>query len=75
MTADEGVRLYTVAELAVLWKVSKTFVYAEINAQRLPVVRLGRGDRDKTRVRASDALAWIERRQTGADTRISRRAS
>lgn len=75
MSADEAVRLYTVAELAALWSVGKTFVYDEIAAGRLPSVDLGRGDRGKRRIKASDAAAWIERRKTGADVlRLARPA-
>jgi excisionase family DNA binding protein len=56
---DELLRLYTVAQLARLWGVSAEYVYAEIRAKRLPAVQLGNGDRDKLRVSARDAAAWI----------------
>lgn len=61
MTAgsDEAVRLYSVAELAKLWGVGETYIYDEIRAKRLPIVQLGRGDRNKARIRATDAKAWV----------------
>lgn len=60
MTAqDEAVRLYSVAKLALLWDVSKDYIYDEINAKRLPAVQLGNGDRNKMRVSATDAAEWI----------------
>lgn len=57
--ADDAVRLYSVAELAKLWGVGQTYVYDEIRAGRLPIVQLGRGDRNKARVTAADAAKWI----------------
>lgn len=63
MTAtDELVRLYSVAQLAELWDVSRQYVYDEIAAGRLAVVQLSNGDRDKSRVSAIEAARWIAER-------------
>lgn len=48
----------TIAEVAALTRTGKTFVWGEIRAGRLEVVRLGQR---VTRVRVVDYLAWIER--------------
>lgn len=58
-TQDEAVRLYSVADLARLWSVSRDYIYDEITAKRLPAVQLGNGDRNKLRISATDAAAWI----------------
>ena len=65
IATDETVRLYTVAQLAKLWGVGLTYIYDEIREGRLPVVQLGRGDRNKIRVKATDAAAWIGEHYTG----------
>lgn len=57
---DDSVRLYSVRELAALWSVSREYVYEEIRTKRLPVVHLGNGDRNKMRISAPDAAAWIK---------------
>lgn len=61
MTAIAAVRCYSVEELAELWTCGKTFIYEEIRAGRLPTIQFGRGDRNKLRINASDAAAWVER--------------
>lgn len=66
---DAGVRMYSVTQLAELFGVGKTFIYDEITAGRLPTVHLGNGDRNKLRIRARDAEAWIEQRTTTAPAR------
>jgi hypothetical protein len=74
-TEDDLVRLYSVQKLAELWEVSEYFVRCEIRAGRLPTVHLGRGDRDKARIRASDAARWVDRRQSGLDVVESGRSA
>jgi hypothetical protein len=64
---DEAVRLYPVAALAKLWGVSTEYVYEEIRTKRLPAVQLGNGDRDKKRVSATDAAAWIKNRRAASE--------
>lgn len=59
-TDTNPARLYTVAELAALWGVGKTYIYDEIKAGRLPTVQLGRGDRNKLRIASRDVVEWIE---------------
>ncbi|HJQ00121.1 MAG TPA: helix-turn-helix domain-containing protein [Jatrophihabitans sp.] len=60
---DADIRLYSVPQLATLWGCSRRFVYLEIQAGRIPTVDISNGEsRSKMRVRAADALAWIERR-------------
>lgn len=63
MTADDAVRLYTIADLAKLWATSREYVYEEIRTNRLAVVNLANGDRDKLRVRASEAARWVEQHE------------
>lgn len=63
---DEAVRLYTVKRLAELWGVSGEYIYEEIRKKRLDAVRLGNGDRNKLRVSATDAAAWIKRHRIEA---------
>lgn len=63
MITESDVRLYSVKQLAEMWGVSPRFVYREIEGKRLPIVQLSNGDRDKTRVRAADAAAWVEGRR------------
>ena len=65
---DTAVRLYTVAELAKLWAVSREYVYEEIREKRLPAIQLGNRDRNKLRVSATDAAAWIKRHRAASET-------
>lgn len=62
---DEELRLYSVPQLAELWGLSESYIYDEIREKRLPVLRLGRGDRNKMRVSAKDAKAWLQARHSG----------
>lgn len=66
---DSAVRMYSVTQLADLWGIGKTFIYDEIAEGRLPTVQLGNGDRNKLRIRARDAEAWIEQRTTTTTAR------
>lgn len=61
--ALDDLRLYAVTEVAELLRVSRSYVYAEIQAGRLRPVRLGRGDRNKMRISSVDLRAWIEMRR------------
>ncbi len=53
--------LYTVAELAVMWRCSKNLIYDEIARGNLDKVNLGKG-RAKTRVPESIADAYWKRK-------------
>jgi hypothetical protein len=61
---DDQVRCYSVARLAKLLDVGRTWLYAEINAGRLKTTELG-STRAKTRIRHPDAVAFLEARSTG----------
>lgn len=63
-------RLLAVAAIADQWNCSKDYVYDLINAGELPVVQLGRGDRNKYRVREEDVTAYVER-----NTKIVRKSA
>lgn len=59
---DQGVRLYSVPQLCELWSVGKDYVYGLIKSGELPTIQLGNGDRNKLRVRATDAQRWLNGR-------------
>lgn len=63
---DEAVRLYSVTALSELWGVSESYIRDEIRARRLAAVQLGNGDRNKLRVSAADATAWIAKHRRAA---------
>lgn len=67
MNPDDVVRLYPVATLARLWSVSVDYIYEEIRCKRLPAVQLGNGDRNKLRVSATDAAAWIKEHRLASE--------
>lgn len=76
MTRPEPTRLLSVAHVAKQIGTGSTFVYDEIATGRLPVIQLGRGDRNKYRIAETDLTEWIEQhRQKVGSIRLSRRAS
>lgn len=57
-------RLIAVKDLAEQWGTSKDYIYDLIKAGDLPVVQLGRGDRNKFRVSEEAAADYIARNTT-----------
>jgi excisionase family DNA binding protein len=63
-TGPGRVALYSVAELATLWRCSKQYIYTLISREGLKTVQLGSG-RAKTRIRQSDAESFLARHTSG----------
>lgn len=60
----------TVRQVAEQWGVSKSIVYALVSDGVLPALRVGRG-RGTIRIKASDALAYEERRKRNDEAEYS----
>lgn len=56
MTTLDTLDLLTPEQLAELWKVKISWIYDQVEAGRLPVLRLGR----RLRFRASDVAEFLE---------------
>lgn len=70
---ENPARLYTVAEIAGMWRCSTEHVYQFIRTGELPTVQLGRGDRNKLRVAHRDLERFIAANTTTAGaTSLSR---
>lgn len=52
-------QLLTVSDFLILFRVSRTTFYREVNAGRLRIVKLGRS----TRISRADAEKWIDKLQ------------
>lgn len=65
MSTPQAVRLYTVADAALLLDVGKDYIYRAIAADELAVTELGHG-RAKQRVRADVLQAFIDSRTYGS---------